>query len=244
LIARSEDGRRCEELRPLLSAFCDGEAEASEVAQVREHLRACAHCRSTLRTYRAAPGAAAALAPLLPLDRSLWERAGDALGNLFGRFGVGSGEPAAQVAGGAGGAGVAAAAKIAAVCIGTAGGAAACVATGIVPPPVDLSSPHRQPPSAERRLADLPVPQASEPTVEYAPAPQPAEAEEKPGRKPKQNRDRQPAEAEAVPPAAAEPAPEPEYTPPTEYAPPPEPAPEPAPVVSSGGGSPAGEFGP
>ena len=27
LVARSEDGSRCAELRPLLSAFCDGEAK-------------------------------------------------------------------------------------------------------------------------------------------------------------------------------------------------------------------------
>ncbi|MFN8163743.1 MAG: sigma-70 family RNA polymerase sigma factor [Solirubrobacterales bacterium] len=60
LISQSEDGRRCEELGSLLSAFCDGEAGADEVT-VREHLRACAHCRATLRV-RAAPAAVAALA--------------------------------------------------------------------------------------------------------------------------------------------------------------------------------------
>ena len=65
-LARSDGGGRCAELRPLLSAFCDGEAGAEDAATVREHLRACAHCRATLRAYRAAPGAAAALAPALP----------------------------------------------------------------------------------------------------------------------------------------------------------------------------------
>ncbi|HKO38799.1 MAG TPA: sigma-70 family RNA polymerase sigma factor, partial [Solirubrobacterales bacterium] len=91
-LARSEDGRRCAELQPLLSAFCDGEAQPEEVTQVRDHLRA----------YRAAPAAAAAL----PLDRSLWERAHDALAGLVARLGGGAGEPVAQVAGGgAGGAG-------------------------------------------------------------------------------------------------------------------------------------------
>ncbi|MDQ2630504.1 MAG: sigma-70 family RNA polymerase sigma factor, partial [Actinomycetota bacterium] len=74
LVVRSEEGRRCAELQPLLSRFCDSEAGPEEVAKVREHLRACAHCRATLRAYRAAPAAAAALAPTLPLDRSLWER--------------------------------------------------------------------------------------------------------------------------------------------------------------------------
>ncbi|HEV2791205.1 MAG TPA: sigma-70 family RNA polymerase sigma factor, partial [Solirubrobacterales bacterium] len=73
LISRSEDGRRCVEMRPLLSAFCDGEAEAAEVAELREHLRACPHCRATLRAYRAAPAAAAALAPGLLVTRSLFE---------------------------------------------------------------------------------------------------------------------------------------------------------------------------
>src|SRR5215218_7263594 len=47
LISRSEDGRRCAEMRPLISAFCDGEAGNKEVAELREHLRACASCRAT-----------------------------------------------------------------------------------------------------------------------------------------------------------------------------------------------------
>ena len=46
LLARSEDGSRCEELRPLLSSFCDGEAGTEETATLREHLRACAGCRA------------------------------------------------------------------------------------------------------------------------------------------------------------------------------------------------------
>jgi RNA polymerase sigma factor (sigma-70 family) len=243
LIARSEDGRRCAELRPLLSAFCDGEARPEDVAQVREHLRACAHCRATLRAYRAAPAAVAALAPALPLDRSLWERVQETLTGLAGRFGGGAGEPVSQAAaGGAGGVGVAGAAKIAAVCFGAAG-SAACVATGVVPTPLDLSAAEQErPPRLERRLADLPLPDAPTPTVEYTPAaPEPD---------PQPNRNRSPASspnpeppAEGAP-AVAEPAPvsssgAAEYAPP----PPPEPTPEPAPT-SSGAGSPAGEFGP
>ena len=43
-------------------------AGGEEAATLREHLRACANCRATLRAYRAAPGAAAALAPALPLS--------------------------------------------------------------------------------------------------------------------------------------------------------------------------------
>ncbi len=242
LIARSEDGSRCAELRPLLSAFCDGEAGPEEVAQVREHLRACVHCRATLRAYRAAPAAAAALAPFLPLGRSLWERAQEALAGFAGRFGGGAGEPVSQVAaGGGGGVGIAGAAKIAAVCFGAAG-SAACVATGIVPTPLDLSAEQRRPPRLERRLADLPLPNAPTPTVEYEPAaPEP---------KPKPDRDRSPvASPGPEPPAESEPAtvePAPVSGDAVEYAPPPvpEPTPEPAPTAGSSSGSPAGEFGP
>ena len=243
LVARSEDGRRCAELRPLLSAFCDGEAKPGEVAQVREHLRACAHCRSTLRTYRAAPAAAAALAPVLPLDRSLWERVHDTLGGLTARFGGGVSEPATQLTGGgAGGLGIAGIAKVAAVCAGAAGGAAACVAGGVVPAPFGVSAERERPPGVERRLADLPAPDASTPEVEY----EPAAVEPKP--EPKRRPEREPSPALQAPPAESEPvvesAPvssEAEYTPP----PAPEPVSEPAPTTSdSGGGSPAGEFGP
>src|SRR5262249_25502670 len=73
LFARSEDGSRCAEMRPLLSTFCDGEAAAADLDAVREHLRACAGCRATMRAYRATPGAAAALAPVLPA-RTLLDR--------------------------------------------------------------------------------------------------------------------------------------------------------------------------
>lgn len=58
-LTRSESGGRCAELRPVLSAFCDGEASAEETSALREHLRVCAHCRAAMRAYRAAPGAAA-----------------------------------------------------------------------------------------------------------------------------------------------------------------------------------------
>lgn len=230
LIAHSEAGGRCEELQPLLSSFCDGEVAPEEVAELREHLRACAHCRATLRAYRLAPKAAAALAPL-PLHRGLWERVQDSFSNLAERF-SGGGETASQVATGGAGGGAAAVVKVVAVCVGTAGGAAACVAGGLVPGmPVD-DGPARA--GMERRVAGAPAPR-SEPTpkVEYEPD----------GAEPKKKPDRveagpQPAEAEPAPaePAAAESAP-------VEASPVAEPAPEPAPV-ESGGGSPAGEFGP
>ena len=234
LVARGEDGERCVEMRPLLSAFCDGEAKPAEVTELREHLRACARCRATLRAYRAAPGAAAALAPVLPVHASLWGRARDALGELFGR----SGGVAPQAAVGSGG-GVAAVAKIAAVCVAGAGGAAAaCVAGGIVSSPLGQGTGH-DPAPVERRLSELPAPEAR-PRAEAAPAPEPHHDPE-PRREPKPLPSPEP-ESEPV---AAEPVPTGGEGEAAEYVPPaPEPVAEPAPIESSSDGSPAGEFGP
>jgi RNA polymerase sigma factor (sigma-70 family) len=235
LVAGSEDGTRCAELRPLLSAFCDGEAKGAELAALREHLRACASCRATLRTYRTAPAAAIALLPSTPLPRSLWERAQDAVGHLLGRFGGGGGS-AAQASAGTGVGGVAAAAKIAIVCVGAAGGAAACVAGGLVPVPLDLG-PEPERPRTERRLSEIPTAERPEPRVEYAPAPAP---------EPKSHHSRDPSPTAEVEPATAEPVPAESSEEATEFVSPPAPEPvaEPAPATSSGAGSPAGEFGP
>jgi RNA polymerase sigma factor (sigma-70 family) len=248
LLSRSEDGRRCAEMRPLISAFCDGDAGTGEVAELREHLRACASCRATLRTYRAAPAAAAALAPVLPLHRSLLERGHDALAELAGRFGGGRGGGAvAQVSGGsgAGGLGAAAVAKVAALCIGTAGSAAACVAAGLVPAPLDLGGGGAKPAALERQV-ETPTTEAAQ--VEYQPAPAPTATPEP---KPEAHPTHHESAAEQAP-ATAEPAPEASEPASSsgavEYAPPPEPEPapvaEPAPVESSESGDPAGEFGP
>lgn len=232
LIAHSEAGGRCAELQPLLSSFCDGEAAPEEVAVLREHLRACVHCRATLRAYRLAPKAAAALAPL-PLPRGIWERAQEALSNLAGRF-SGGGEAVSQVASGGASGGAVAFVKIAAVCIGTAGGAAACVAGGLVPGP-GLGPEQPQRPERERPArapALTPTPQ-----VQY----EPEQAEPEPAPKPKSHREPsrqgQPVESE---PAGSEPVPV--DSTPVEAAPVAEPVPAPAPAES--GGSPAGEFGP
>jgi RNA polymerase sigma factor (sigma-70 family) len=230
MIVRSEAGERCAELRPLLSSFCDGEVDAAQMAELREHLRACGHCRATLRAYRAAPTAAAAFAPLLSLHRTLWERAQEAFSSVTGR--LPGGETASQVAaGGSASGGAAAFVKVAAVCIGAAGGAAACVAGGLVPAP-GIGGAEPQQPQLERRLVETPAPT---PQVEYEPA--------KPAPKPKAKPVREPA---ASPPAESEPAssePAPVETAAVESAPIAEPVAEPAPV-ESGGGSPAGEFGP
>lgn len=251
LVSRSEDGRRCAEVRPLISSFCDGELEGKRVAELREHLRACASCRATLRTYRAAPAAAAALAPALPLHRSLVERAHEALAEVAARFGDRGGDAAtSQLAtgGGAGGMGVAALAKVAAICIGTAGGAAACVATGLVPAPLDFGAERAKPAALERQVE---APAQRPEAVEYQPTPAPdPEPQPKPEAHPAPTAPTNKAAPEPAP-APAEPVseasePAASYAPPPAPEPTPEPAPvaEPAPVQSSESGSPAGEFGP
>jgi RNA polymerase sigma factor (sigma-70 family) len=131
-LTRSESGGRCAELRPVLSAFCDGEASATGAEALREHLRVCAHCRAAMRAYRATPGAVAVLAPVPIAARPLLERAHEAFAGLQsrlpGRGGALADPSVSQVAaaGGARGMGAAALAKVLAICAGTAGGAAVC----------------------------------------------------------------------------------------------------------------------
>ncbi len=133
-----EEGRRCVELAPVLSAFADGEASARLVDQLIAHLKECPHCRSTLREYRAVPRAAAALAPALPMGRSLGDRLHDLAASVHGRLPGRTGAAETTMnqiaaAGGSRGAGMAVTAKLLATCVGTAGGAAVCVAAGVVP---------------------------------------------------------------------------------------------------------------
>jgi RNA polymerase sigma factor (sigma-70 family) len=246
-LSRSEDGRRCEEMGPLLSAFCDGEASSDDTAMLREHLHACAGCRATLRAYRAAPGAAAALAPALPLTRSLLDRAHDALAGLTARFGgggVGSDSALSQVAasGGARGAGLAALAKVAAICVGTAGGAAACVATGMVPAPLDIEHQQTKTAVVERKLDPMLAAEWDEESgVDYETAAPPATPAPDPTPTPPRH--------EPLPVAKPVSTPAPETSSgATEYTPEPAvTAPEPSSTSSSAGsssGSAAGEFGP
>lgn len=240
-LTRSEDGTRCAELGPLLSAYCDGEAGADDKAVVREHLRACAACRATMRSYRATPAAVAALAPALPVSRTLLERAHELLAGLHSRLpGAGGASDAGivQVAavGGSRGAGMAALAKALAICAGAVGGGAACVATGVTPAPLGIEPEHATQARIER-VSERVVEEAAPETVEQEPEPPPSEPHSQ----------RQPAErppAESQPP---EPAPEAAVTGAAEYtAPPPEPAPAPAAAEpsSASSGSAAGEFGP
>ncbi len=233
MLARSEDGTLCRELRPVLSAFCDGEASAEDAAVMREHLRACASCRAAMRAYRATPGAAAALAPALPLSRSLLERAHDTVSELISKLpgGGGAAGSTAQVAaaGGTKTASATALAKILAACAATAGGAATCAAIGVVPPPLDLTPSHTEPPAIKRsapRQVEAPAEERPAPEPEPSPPVATPQAEEPPP----------PPEEEApvAPPPPAEAGG-------VEYAPPP---PEPPPPSSTSSGSPAGEFGP
>jgi RNA polymerase sigma factor (sigma-70 family) len=243
LVASSEDGGRCRELQPLLSAFCDGEASPRDVATVREHLRACAHCRATVRTYRAAPRIAGALLPLLPPSRSLLDRAQELAGNLWSRLPGTSGESVAtQVAatGGSRGAGMAALAKLLTVCAGAAGGAA-CVATGVLPAPLlEQEHGHSARPAAERPAARETSQSAA---VDYEPAPAP-EAETVPDHEEKphaQKHEQSAAEPVTTPESSEASAGAIEYEPPP---PPVESASAPTSGASSSNGSAAGEFGP
>lgn len=241
LVSSSEDGSRCRDLQPLLSAFCDGEAGPREAVAVREHLRACAHCRATMRTYRAAPRIAAALLPVMPPSRSLLERAHEFATDLASRLpGFGGGESVATqvaAAGGTRGAGMAAIAKLLTVCVGAAGGAAACVATGILPAPVLVPDPAPKP-AIERPAASTAATSEDE-AVDYQPAPAPTEA-------PPSQPAKQPPAKEEVHQVSAEPSAATagaiEYEAPT-------PTPEPtdsseAATTSSPNSSAAGEFGP
>lgn len=241
-VLESEDGSRCAELRPLLSPFCDGKVSGSEAAALREHLRACAGCRAVLRAYRAAPHAAAALAPALPASRSLLDRAHDAFAGMISRLpGQGGADPAlSQVAaaGGTRGAGMTALAKLLTICAGTAGGAA-CIATGVVPVPLPLGQHRAQAPVERAHPQRAVMERFSGP--DYEPAPEPA-----PEPKPEPAQPEPPEKAEPQPVAAPEPAPLPEASAgAVEYAP--ESAPVTSPPPSGEGpqaGSAAGEFGP
>jgi RNA polymerase sigma factor (sigma-70 family) len=271
-LVRREGGARCAELAPLLSAFADDEAEAADVAILRDHLRTCPHCRSTLRAYRAAPGAAAALLPVLPPSRgTIVGRLHDAYAALATRVGGGSGSSDSALggfmaAGGTRGAGMTALAKVLAICAGTVGGAAACVATGVVPAPL-LDSPehHPAPPAKVAHHPRHPTEdEVTEPTKEYEPAP-PSETQTEGEPEPQQqeassthhekstkaDREEAPAEETSIP------TPPPSESGAVEYT---EPAPTPVETTSpsssssssSGGGSTgssssgtaAGEFGP
>ena len=239
MLASGDDGGRCEAMGALLSAFCDGEVGDEDAATLREHLRACAGCRSTMRAYRAAPGAAAALTPALPASRSLLERTHDLFAGLHSRLpgqGAATDGAMAQVAaaGGTRGAGIAALAKVLAICVGTAGGAAACVAAGVAPAPIDFGADHVKRPTMERPAAQVTDSLTGEGDgVAYEPAPpKPDPPAKEPPAEPK------PTPVQAEPSTAGGV----EFTP--ESAPAATPAPSGGSSSASSSGSAAGEFGP
>ncbi len=239
----SEAGERCAEFEPLLSATCDGEIDARQLAGIEDHLNACGHCRATLRAYRAAPRAVAALAPTAPLSHSLWERLQELAVSAQIRFqslgqGPDSSISAVAASGGTRGAGAAALAKALAVCAGTAGGAAVCVATGVLPAsvPTDQRDPdqivkeaNRQPAPAES-MDPVRLPERLPPDVPETVTTEPAPSQPDPGKSSQPTPDPAPpptpTEAEFTPEAAGTPVPT--------TAPSPTP---PAPAQTSGPGS-------
>jgi len=241
-LSRSEDGSRCAELLPLLSAYCDGESRPEDGVAVREHLRACAACRAAMRSYCETPAAVAALAPALPVSRSLFERAHELLAGLHSRLpGTGGADDAgiAQIAaaGGSRGVGAAALAKALAICAGTVGGAAACVATGVAPLPID-PHPHHSAAAKVERVSKRAIYEATAPAAEPEPLPQESQPQPVPAAEPEPTVE-PPAEAEAT-----EPVTESVEAGAVEYAQPEPAASTPAPEPGTATGNPAGEFGP
>jgi RNA polymerase sigma factor (sigma-70 family) len=178
VISSSESGGRCDALSAILSAFCDGEASAEEATELREHLRACGNCRATLRAFRAAPRAAAALAPGAAAV-TLLDRVQAALAGLLSRL-PGRSETAEVAVSGAAagtgtrGAGLAIGLKLLAACLGTAGGAAVGLATGVIPA-TEPAGHQANPPAAA-------TPTHAEAALLAARPPYPGGSERAPGR--------------------------------------------------------------
>ena len=80
-----ESGAECARWLPGLSALADGEASASDVAELRPHLRSCPACRATLRELHAMPAQVALLVP--PAAAGLAAQV--ASGGLSGHAGAG-----------------------------------------------------------------------------------------------------------------------------------------------------------
>jgi RNA polymerase sigma factor (sigma-70 family) len=253
LFRESEAGERCAALEPLISASCDGELDGPDLSELSNHLATCGHCRATLRTFRAAPKAAAALLPAMPVSQSLWQKAQELAISAQLRFqGIGR-DPdqslgAVAASGGTRGAGAAALAKLATVCVGTAGGAAACVAVGVLPAPVNNEKPKE--PTAIERPVERPEPVQAFRPESAPPLQQPSagqgsgSGQEPESGGPEKAVVRQPKPAPPPTPVEQEFTPEAAGTPIPQSAPPPPTSPSPSASSSSvpvGGG---GEFGP
>ena len=254
--SRSEAGELCERFAPLISASCDGEISAAKLEELEIHLAACGYCRATLRAYRAAPKAAAALFPSLPLGHSLFDRAQEVFVSVQTRFnGLGGGsDPAASsvaVSGGARGAGAAALAKFATICVGAAGGAA-CIATGVVPTPALMPDSGKErvakTPAAESRApVEVVRPEPDRQSTEVRPVPA-SEGSDGPAREKAKATPNRTSNAPAATPTETEFTPEAAGTAVQSVTPPPAastaaPAPTPPPTSAPVGGG-GGEFGP
>jgi hypothetical protein len=137
------------------------------------------------------------------------------------------------VASGTRGAGAAALAKVLAVCVGTVGGAAACVATGVVPIPLEAENTNA--PRHERLISPADEATASEDAaVEYLPSPESSSPEATEA--PKHQESTAPPESDPEPEASSGAV---EYTPP-----PVEATAATTSSSSSAAADPAGEFGP
>jgi hypothetical protein len=158
-----------------------------------------------MRTYRAAPRVAAALFPALPPSRSLLGRVHDLLNGLGSRLNGlgGSADPATQVAaaGGTRGAGMVVLAKLLTVCAGAAGGAAVCVASGVLPAPLEIASDHSRAARIERISAR---PADDGEAVQYQPAGEPAPQPQPPPRHPPAKQPSEDAATEAASTGAVE----------------------------------------
>lgn len=250
----SESGQRCPDFEPLLSACCDDELTGADRADLENHLAVCGHCRSTLRAYRAAPKAVAALAPALPVGRGLWDRLQELAVEVQVRLqGAGrSGDSAIQgvvASGGTRGAGVAALAKLVAVCAGTAGTAAVCAATGVLPA-ADLLPGRAEKPAQVRTVERVRPAEVRRPVVFSQSEPEPSQPTDPTTgqaaqQEPPERESEQPQIVEAEVPSTPTPT-ETEFTPeaagtPVYSAPPPTTTKQSSPVPVGNGG---GEFAP
>jgi RNA polymerase sigma factor (sigma-70 family) len=246
----SEAGDRCPVFEPLLSACCDGELNPEQTRELENHLAVCGHCRSTLRAYRAAPRAAAALVPVLPFGRGLWDRIQEIAVDLQLRLqGTGSGSDSGvqtvMASGGTRGAGMAAIAKMAAICAGTAGTAAVCAATGVLPAAglVDHRDDKQVPAGRVARQAPEPVrhtmvyaePEPDHPAPEQTPQGESGEDDSEATVAEPASDEQVVSSAPAPTPTESEFTPEAAGTPVQAPAPPPQPASSPIPVGNGGG---------
>ena len=155
LLSRSEDGqalRRAGAAALRLLRRRGGRGGGGGAARAPARLR-----RLPLDPARLPGGAAGGCGAgaALPASRSLLDRAHEAFAEPLlaaARRGGATDSAISQVAaaGGTRGAGMAALAKVLAICAGTAGGAAACVAAGVVPAPLDLGPDQVKKPAIER----------------------------------------------------------------------------------------------